>query len=276
MTKKRTGEVVFYIFMTLLSIIWLVPIFFILITALKSNQDFYSKPIFSLPQTLQWGNFAKAWVSGHLGIYMKNSVIISVIKVPLGILIEALAAFYITRLSNKNNGTRIFIFFLIGMMIPMQVTLIPLNIALSRLNLINTYLGIFIVYLGFGIPFGILVLRGFMRTIPKELDEAALIDGCSTGRLFWDIILPLSKPALGTLLIMDFLSTWNEYLLATVFLTDDSMRTVPAGLASFIGQYSTNYGQLTAGALIVMIPVLIIYICFQNTFVEGLAGAIKG
>jgi len=115
-----------------------------------------------------------------------------------------------------------------------------------------------------------------MRTIPKELDEAALIDGCSNSRLFWNIILPMTKPALATLMIMDSLSTWNEFLLASIFITDDSMRTVPAGLLSFVGQYSTDYGLLTAGVIITIIPVLVIYICFQKFFVQGLAGSVKG
>jgi len=207
---------------------------------------------------------------------MTNSLIVSMMKVPLGIFIEALAAFFITRMCSKKTGNRLFIFFLIGMMIPMQVTLIPLNIAFSRLGLINSYFGLFIAYVGFGIPFGILVLRGFMRTIPKEIDEAALIDGCSQFRMFWSIILPITKPALATLMIMDFLSTWNEYMLASIFITKDSMRTISAGLMSFIGQYGTDYGLLNAGVLISVIPVLIVYILFQNLFVQGLAGSVKG
>lgn len=224
---------------------------------------------------LGWTNYVLAWTKGNLKRYMANGLFITFLKVPLGILIEAMAAFYITRIAKKRSN-QLFIFFLIGMMIPMQVTLIPLNIALSRLNLINTYFGLFIVYLGFGIPFGILVLRGFMRTIPKELDEAALIDGCSNSRLFWNIILPITKPALATLVIMDSLATWNEYMLASIFITEDSMRTVPAGLLSFVGQYSTDYGLLTAGVLISIVPMLIIYICFQDFFVQGLTGSIKG
>lgn len=275
MIKKEYRKMFFYLSMTIFSLIWLVPIFFISITALKSPKDFYGKSMFSLPNELMWSNFVSAWEKGNLSRYVTNSLIISLIKVPLGILIEALAAFYITRLAGK-RGRQIFIFFLMGMMVPMQVTLIPLNIALSRLNLINTYLGLLIVYLGFGIPFGILVLRGFMKTIPKELDEAALIEGCSESRLFWNILLPLTKPALAALMIMDFLATWNEYVLASVFITDDYMRTVPAGLLSFVGQYGTDYGLLAAGVLITVIPILIIYICFQRFFVQGLAGSIKG
>lgn len=270
--KKST----FYICITLLAIIWLIPVFFVFLSALKTNADFYGKPIFSIPKVLNWRNFLDAWTKGNISKYMINSIIVSCLKVPLGIFIEALAAFFLTRICSKKTGNRLFIFFLIGMMIPMQVTLVPLNIALRNLGLINTYFGLFIVYVGFGIPFGILVLRGFMRSIPKEIDEAALIDGCSRFKMFWSVILPITKPALATLMIMDFLSTWNEYMLASIFVTDDSMRTISAGLMSFIGQYGTQYGLLNAGVLISIVPVLIVYLLFQNLFVEGLSGSVKG
>lgn len=251
------------------------PLLFILLTAFKSSGEFYSRPMLALPESLQWGNFAAAWKNARLGQYMKNGLIVSCLKVPLGIIIESITAFAITRLKFKRqNG--IFMFFLIGMMIPMQVTLVGLNIAFTRLGLTNTYFGLFFVYVGFGIPFGILVMRGFMRGIPFEMDEAARIDGCGNLRLYWSIILPVAKPAVATLLILDFLSTWNEFLLSSILITDDKMRTVPAGLLNFFGEFSVDYSMLCAGVLITVIPVLIVYLLFQRYFVEGMAGAVKG
>ena len=167
-------------------------------------------------------------------------------------------------------------FFFVGMMIPMQVTLVPLNRMLTGAELINTYPGIIFVYLGFGLSYGILVLRGFMKAIPKDIDEAALIDGCGSFRLFWSIILPITKPAIATLVIMDFLSTWNELLLSSIFLTDDTMRTIPTGLMGFFGQFGVDYTLLSASVLISVLPVLIVYIFFQKYFVEGMSGAVKG
>ena len=166
--------------------------------------------------------------------------------------------------------------FLIGMMVPHQVALVPLNIILSRLQLTNTYGGLFYVYVGFGIAFGILVLRGFMRAIPFEIDESARIDGASNWQLFIHIIVPITRPAISTLLIMDFLSTWNEFLLASVLITDDTMRTVPAGLLRFHGEAGVHYPTLCAGVLISILPVFIVYLFFQRYFVEGMAGAVKG
>ena len=122
---------------------------------------------------------------------------------------------------------------------------------------------------------GVLVFRGFFRAIPKEMDEASNIDGCGKLRLYWSIIMPVAKPAVATMFILDFLSTWNEFLLQSVLITKDTMKTVSNGLMSFIGEFSTDYGLLSAGVLVSIIPVLIIYLVFQRQVVEGMAGAVK-
>lgn len=274
--KKQSSRFWMYTFLTLFSLVWIIPIVTVFMTSLKSRADFFSgMGLFEFPAKAYWQNYKEAMVNGKLGMYMKNGALVSFLKVPLGIFIEALAAFALTRLEIKNR-TGLFVFFLIGMMLPMQVALVPLNTALSRLKLTNTYFGLFYIYVGFGISYGILILRGFFNTIPKDIDEAAYIDGCSRWRLFWNIILPIGKPAIATLFIMDFLSTWNEYLLASVFMTDNHRKTVAAGLMTFVGEHGTDYGLLSAGVLISIIPVLIVYIFFQRYFMEGLAGAVKG
>ena len=168
-----------------------------------------------------------------------------------------------------------FVFFLIGMMLPMQTALVPINIIYSKLNLLNTYFGLFYVYIGFGISYCILIMRGFMLGIPKDIDEAACIDGCNKWQLFYKIILPIAKPAIATLFITDFLSTWNEYLLASVIINDNAMKTVPVGIMTFVGEHGTDYGYLCAGVLVSVIPVMVVYLIFQRYFVEGMAGAVK-
>jgi raffinose/stachyose/melibiose transport system permease protein len=264
-----------YAVLVLGSILFLVPVFYVLMTALKSRHDLASMPFFALPPSLHFENFPKAWTDGSLGTYIGNSALISVVKVPLGVLVEALAAFALTRMDLKGAVT-IFMVFLVGMMIPMQATLVPLNVFLNKLGLVNTYPGIIFVYIGFGIPFGILILRGFFRTIPKELDEAAVIDGCGDGQRFLKVILPLAKPAVAALFILDFLSTWNEFLLAQIFLTKDSMKTITTGLMTFVGQHLTDYTLLNAGVVLSMIPSIVVYMVFQKQFVSGIAGAVKG
>jgi raffinose/stachyose/melibiose transport system permease protein len=264
-----------YAFLIFLAVLFVIPILFVAFTALKSRADLASHPFYYFPEKLQWGNFVKAWNQGRMSMYMKNTAFVCVVKVPLGILIEALAAFALTRLQFKwSNG--MFAFFLVGMMVPMQATLVPLNIFLHKTNLINTYPGIFLVYVGFGIPFGILILRGFFRTIPKELDEAALMDGCDDIGKFFRIIMPLALPAIATLVIFDFMATWNEFLLAQIFITDEKMKLITTGLMSFRGERSTDYPLLNAGVLISIVPTLIVYLLFQKYFVSGLAGSVKG
>jgi raffinose/stachyose/melibiose transport system permease protein len=275
MLRAKMNKGLFYALIGIIAVFWVTPLLFLVLTAVKEPSDFYVRSPFALPNAIRWRNFTDGFVKSGLGIFMKNSSVICLIKVPLGIFIEALAAFALTRLNLKRNNL-IFMFFLIGMMIPMQVTLVPLNVMLTKYKLINTYLGIIIVYLGFGLSFGILVLRGFMRSLPGDLDEAARIDGCGNFRLFLSIILPNTKPALSSLLIIDFLATWNEYLLSNIFLNEHYMRMVPAGLMAFFGQFGVDYTLLSASVIISVIPVLVVYLYFQKYFVEGMAGSIKG
>lgn len=273
--KRRYRNILFYLGLFLLVAIWFTPILTIILASLKSPADYYSgQGLFELPERIHWKNFADAVRTGNLFTYMKNGLVISFLKVPLGIFVEALAAFAITRLPIKFK-TGIFVYFILGMMLPMQMALVPINIMYNKLDLHDTYFGLFYAYVAFGTGFGVLVLRGFFNTIPRELDEAAIIDGCNRWQLFTKIILPISKPALATLFIIDFLGTWNEYLLASVIIHDNSMRTVSTGILNFVGEHSTDHGILSAGVLITIVPVLLVFLFFQRYFVEGLAGAVK-
>ena len=272
-TKKRIRKGLFYIGVVLLMLVWLIPLMFLVFTALKSSKGFYSQDVFAFPEVIQWSNFSKAFKT--LQRYITNDLIICVIKVPLGIFCALLAAFALTRLKVR-FATGLFCFFLIGMMIPHQVALMPLNIMLNRLGLRNTYGGLITVYLGFGIPFAIMVLRGFMRGIPFEIDESARIDGVTNWQLLIHIIAPICMPAISTLIILDFLSTWNEYVIGSVLVSKDTMRTISAGLARFTSETGTDYPRMCAGVIICMMPTLVVYLMFQRYFVEGVSGAVKG
>jgi raffinose/stachyose/melibiose transport system permease protein len=275
MNEIKPRNILFYIFIITFALVWLVPVFFLAMTSLKSTGDLFSGSLFSLPKEYQWGNFIEAWKEGDMGVYMKNSLFISIIKVPLGIFIAALAAFGLTRLNFKWEKPT-YIFLILGMTIPFQACLVPLVIMLNKVHLMNTYAGLILIYLGFGIPFAILILYGFFQGIPRELDEAARIDGCNDFRLFLKVILPVALPAISTLVILDFLATWNEFLLAQIFLTSDDLKTVTTGIMSFRGEHSTNYPLMMSGVLLSVLPVLIVYIMFQKHFVNGFGGAVKG
>jgi raffinose/stachyose/melibiose transport system permease protein len=270
------SKIALYTILILISLIWIIPIYTLIATALKSKTDFYNNAsLFSPPAAIAWSNFSDALTQGRLLRYMGNDLWICILKVPLGIFVEALAAFALTRLPEIKHKTGLFIFFLIGMMLPFQIALVPINVIYSRLKLLNTYTGLFYVYVGFGISYGILILRGFFRTIPKEIDDAARIDGCNKWQLFSRIIVPISKPPIATLIITDWLATWNEYLLALVIINDNTKKTVPVGLMTFVGEHGTDYGLLCAGTLLCVLPALVVYLIFQRYFVEGIAGSVK-
>lgn len=273
--KKRLSAGAFYAMLALLCLIWLLPMVFVLLTSIKTNAEFYDDALLTLPSSVYWENFFRAAQRGKVFAYMKNSLKVTLMSVPLGILIESLAAFALARLRiRRANG--IFAFFLFGMMIPMQCLLIPVNIGLTRAGLINTHAGLALVYIGIQIPFGIMVMRGAFRGMPSELDEAGRLDGCSNLQLFLWVALPCVKPAISTLVILQFLSCWNELLFSSLLVTKTSLRTVPVGLLTFFGEQGTEYPLLCAAVLEVVIPVLIVYLVFQRYFVEGMSGAVKG
>ena len=275
MSAKKAKRLIFITALLIIGLIWVVPVLSVVFTSIKSKQDFFSgMGLFELPKNPAFSNYVKAVKTGNLFRYMKNGLIISCLKVPLGIFVESLAAFALTRTKIKHS-TGLFIFLLAGMMLPMQVALVPINVIFHKLGLINTYFGLFYVYIGFGLSYGILILRGFMRGIPKEMDEAAIIDGCTKWQLYTKIIMPMAMPAVATLVITDFLATWNEYLLASVIINDNLKKTIPVGLMTFVGEHSTDYGLLCAGVVICIVPVLTVYLIFQRHFVEGMSGAVK-
>jgi ABC-type molybdate transport system permease subunit len=172
-------------------------------------------------------------------------------------------------------ASKVFTFILVGLIVPIQMALVPLTLLMNFLNLIDTRTGLTLLYLGFGVPFGVLVMRGFFRTIPTDLIEAAQIDGCSYFRIFFQIALPLALPAVLSLCILDGVATWNEFILAQIFLRSDELRTLPLGLVNFSTQFSTEYNQLAAAVLISMVPLVLVFLFFQRYFVSGMAGAVK-
>lgn len=272
----RTSNIIILTGMILLSLIWLLPLVSVLLTALRSQGDLFANGIFGWPKTFKWENFLKAWNAGDFSIYFQNSLFVILVKVPLGILISALAAYPLAKISFRLSQP-MFLFFLLGLAVPVQVTLQPLIIMMRELGLSNTLFALMPPYIAFGIPLQVLVLRGFFRQIPTELVEAARVDGASELSIFFRIMVPLSVPALAALAIIDTLATWNEFLLALVLISDKSSRTVPIGLMQFQGEHSSDYTVLMAGVALSIIPVLIIFLLLQRYFVTGLtAGAVKG
>jgi len=272
--RVPVSQAVFYTALAVFALIWFAPVFILVFTSLKSAADFAHGDTFALPKKLEWGNFARAWEVG-IKTYFVNSTLMTLIKVPAGILVASLAAFALTFI-NLPARRAIFTFFIIGLIVPVQMTLVPLTLLLRQVELIDNLFGLFWLYIGFGLPFGILVLRGYMQSIPKELIDAAQIDGCSWFTAYRRIVMPLSRPAVVSLIIFDGIATWNEFILAQIFLRQNSNRTLPLGLMNFQTEFSTAYELLAAAQCLSIVPLVVIYLFFQRYFVEGLAGSVKG
>ena len=272
-SRKSIKVAAFYAALTVAALIWFTPVITLILTALKDAGDFAVNGAFSLPKSIRWENFSEAWETGVKN-YFWNSVIVTSFKVPAGIVLESMAAFALTHMYFK-WADRVFTYILIGLIVPIQMTLVPLTLLMNALNLIDTLPGLIILYIGFGVPFGVMVMRGFFRTIPTAIIEAARIDGCSWFRIFYRIALPLALPAVVSLCILDGVATWNEFILAQIFLRSDENRTLPLGLVQFYTQFSTQYNQLAAAILIAVVPIVLVFLFFQRYFVAGMGGALK-
>jgi raffinose/stachyose/melibiose transport system permease protein len=269
----KSKVALFYGVLILATLFWLAPVITLILTALKDAGDFAVNGAFSIPKAIRWANFSEAWETGVKN-YFWNSVIVTGFKVPIGIVLESMAAFALTHMHFK-WADRVFTYILIGLIVPMQMTLVPLTLLMNALNLIDTLTGLTILYIGFGVPFGVLVMRGFFRTVPVAIIEAARIDGCSWFKIFYRIALPLALPAVVSLCILDGVATWNEFILAQIFLRSDELRTLPLGLVQFSTQFSTQYDQLAAAVLISVVPIVLVFLFFQRYFVAGMGGAVK-
>jgi len=267
--------VALWIALIIVAVVWIAPFIFIIFTSLKSNATVMGTGAFSPPTSLAWENFTNAWRRGDFGTTVVNSTIITVIKVPLGLMISAMAAYSLSRIQVWGHKV-VFLAIVFGTMIPFQVMLAPIFGVVNDFHLINTYVGVILPYLAFGVPYQVFILHSFFREVPRELSEAAQIDGASHFTIFWRIFLPVSLPVLAALLILDFVATWNEFAMALVILQDPNMWTLPLGLQSFQSQFSSHYGELNAAIVMTVLPAVIVYLIFQRYFVSGLTtGAVK-
>lgn len=256
--------------------VWLAPFVFIVVTSFKTVTEVMTTDAFSPPPNPTFANYQGAWRLDNFEATFFNSVLISLIKVPHALVVSSIAAYALARMRNRWNKA-LFLFIVFGTMIPFQVMLAPIFTLVNQMGLIDTYLGLILPYLANGLPYQIFILNSFFRSVPKELSEAALIDGASHFTTFRRIYLPIMTPVLAALLILDFVATWNEFAMALVILQDPDKWTLPLGLVAFQGQFSNDYGKLNSAIIITVIPAVLVYLIFQRYFVAGLtSGAVKG
>lgn len=268
-------------FLILWSLVVLYPVLWTFLTSLKDNQQVMLGKPWDFPSIFRFENYTNVWSRANFGDYFLNSIIVTVASTLLSLIMAATTAYILARFTFKSRGLFYFVY-VASMMIPTTLGLIPLFFLLGDMNLSNSLVGLTLVYsvgtIGI-LPFGIFFLVGFFKALPRELEEAATIDGSSLYGVFFKIMLPLSKPGLITVGIMNALTVWNEYIMATVLINDPAKYTIPVGIAIMQGemQYRTEWGPLFAGLSISMIPVIVMYVLYQRQITGGLtAGALKG
>ncbi|TDD50241.1 carbohydrate ABC transporter permease [Nonomuraea terrae] len=270
------GGLVLTVVTGVVAVFWISPLALLVVTAIRPLSDFIGNGPLSWPSAFTWENFSDAWDIGNFATTYGNSALLLILKVPLGVLISAMLGFALAKLRMKFRRTVMFSVFL-GLTIPIYIAIVPVFIMMRTAGATDSVIGLIGPYLAFGIPFEVLVLQSFFRQLPNEIIEAARVDGAGDWRIFWTIVLPLSAPALVTVLILDAVATWNEFLFALILLNSDANKTLPVGLLNFQGQFSNNTTGLAAGILIAVVPILLAYTLLQRWIVAGLtAGATKG
>ncbi|WP_434643886.1 carbohydrate ABC transporter permease [Thermoanaerobacterium thermosaccharolyticum] len=273
---KKLGFYILEAILVIWAIVQLYPLFWLFLFSVKNNTEIFGGNILGFPRIWQWSNYTVALSSGNVGRYFINSTIVTVLTIVISSILVATSAYAIVRMKWKYSKLVLTIF-LTGMMVPIHATLLPLFIILKNLNLLNTYASLVIPYVAFAIPMGIFILTGFLYTIPRELEESAFLDGCSIYKSFYYIILPLIRPALATIAIFTYLSTWNELMFANTFINNDAIKTLTVGIMSLSGQYQTEWGPIGAGLVIATIPTILIYVLLSEQVQKSLVvGAVKG
>ena len=273
------GKSVVYLLLSLWAAVSIFAFLWVLSTSLKTNQELYSiKTIWGLPATPQWINYVNSWVRSKMGNFFLNSIVVSIASVLLIDVLSSMAAYVLGRF--KFRGVRpILTSFIVGTAIPVQMIMIPLYLMYLDLKINDTLIGLILVYTAISLPFSIFVLTGFFRSLPQELEEAAILDGASEYGVFWKVMAPLAMPGIITVTIFNFLGIWNEYMLALILIKTPAKSTIPLGLYNlkWTQQYAADWTGLFAGFVIVMIPTILAFLLLQDRITRGMTvGALKG
>ncbi len=250
------------------------PLFNMIVSSFKTTREIFQNP-FSFPVHWVAANYRTVWIDRGFGRYMGNSLVVTLIAMVFVVLFGSMAAYGLSRYTYRLR-TILYMLFLSGIMLPLKAAIIPLFMLIKGLGLMNTRAAIILIFLAMGLPSTVFILSGFMKSIPLELEHAARIDGCNDWSIFQRIIMPVTTPAVALVTIYNAVPLWNDFFFPLVFLQSDWLKTLPVGLTTFFGQYSTNWGLLFTGLSIAIIPMLLLYIFMSGWFIRGLtAGAIK-
>ncbi len=265
-----------YIILFIWAIIDIFPIYWMVTFSLKDNNEIFGENIIGLPRNWIFSNYTEAFETGNMKLYFLNSILVTSVTIVFTVIFSLMACYALTRLEWKGRKLANNIFML-GLTVPIHAALIPVLVILRYFKMTNSYQALIIPYTAFALAMGILIFSGFIENIPKELEEAACIDGCGIMGIFFRVVLPLMKPAVAAVAIFTFLQAWNELMFATVFINDSAHRTLTVGINTFFGSYTTRWGPIGAALVIATLPTLVVY-SFMSKKIQGslIAGAVKG
>jgi raffinose/stachyose/melibiose transport system permease protein len=264
-----------YFLLAIWGIVTIYPLFFTLISSFKTQNDLFSN-LFGMPKHFILHNYIKLFVDMHIEKNILNSLIISISACFFQVIFSLMAAFILARFDFKWNN-KILIFFMAGLMVPIQSVLIPIATIAKQINGYNNYIFIIIVYITFGLSYLIFILTGFMKSVPKEIEEAGIIDGASAGKVFTKIMVPLSLPAIASVSILSFFGSWNELMFSLILMKRIPVRTISVALVNFSGDRFSDYTGQCAAVILAILPTIIVYFLLQENIIKGMtAGAVKG
>jgi raffinose/stachyose/melibiose transport system permease protein len=277
--RRRTADIVVtllrYVIALSVALIVLVPLLTSIFGALKTTGELLLSP-FSLPTQWQWGNFTGILQSSTFWQELSNSVFVTLVTASAVAVLAAMPAFVFARMEFKGKDL-LYNFFTLGLLFPVAVAILPLFITIRQVGLLDTHFGVILPQVAFGLPGNILILRGFFAAVPKELEDAAAIDGCGTVGFFWRILLPLVRPAMAAVVVLTMVASWNAFFLPLLVLNKESMWTLPLGIMQFQGQFGTDWSRVLAFVTLALVPTIGFYLLAERQIISGLtAGAVKG
>ncbi|WP_461106398.1 carbohydrate ABC transporter permease [Tessaracoccus terricola] len=257
-----------------ITIAYLFPLYIMVSMSFKTGGEIAASTV-APPQSLHLGNYETAWVSADLGRAMLNSLLVTAVSITIAVLIGAMAAYAIVR-GNRRTSTVKLMAFLLGMMIPGQLGMVPLYMLMRDAGLLQTHASLIIYYVGSLMPMTVFLYTGFLKTQSPTFEEAAKIDGAGWWKAFFHVVFPLLRPVTGTVIIINTINTWNDFLTPLLYLAGTPNRTLPVAVFSFQGEFASEWGLIFAGMMIAALPVLVVYFFLQKHVIQGFAGGLKG
>ena len=274
-TNRSLLLLVQYLVASVFALIVAVPLVAAVINGFKSNGELLLHP-FSLPQVWRWDNYSSVLQGATFWRMLTNSTVVMVATAIGVVVLASMPAFVFARIPFRGREL-LFNFFTLGLLFPIAVAILPLYITLRQANLVDSLWGIILPQVAFGLPGTILILRGFFATVPRELEEAAVIDGCTTAGFFVRILLPLMRPALAAVVVLTMVASWNNFFLPLLVLNSERLYTLPLGIMQFQGQFGTDWGKVLAFVSLALVPTIVFYLLAERQIIAGLtAGAVKG